>query len=203
MPCPDRHADPMGPAGAPAEGLNPDVPWHGKRHYSYPRCKGASRAHEEREQAGSPRAERGCEIPASAGNDEGCDTRPYRGRALAAYAVSDGVASPWGCPGPGPGRGSGMLRSVTECCSYGSRPAEHRAAGRSHGSEWRERLSAVSSGNEAVMSGFERFGKVEQSAGAEADERGMSADERFSTGIQNALLCLERRYSRREHSWLT
>ncbi len=34
------------------------------------------------------------------------------------------------------------------------------------------------------MSGFARFGEVEQGAETEVDERGMSADERFFTGIQ-------------------
>ncbi len=36
------------------------------------------------------------------------------------------------------------------------------------------------------MSGFERFGEVEQGAETEVDERGMSADERFFAGIRFA-----------------
>lgn len=35
------------------------------------------------------------------------DTRPFRGRALAAYAVFGGVASAWDCPGEWGGRGHG------------------------------------------------------------------------------------------------
>ena len=75
---------------------------------------------------------------------------------------------------------------LTRRTRLGIPPAEHRIVRRGRRSGWRERLSAVSSGNGTGMSGFERCGEVEQRAGTGVDERGMSADERFSTGIRFA-----------------
>ena len=67
------------------------------------------------------------------------------------------------------------------------RPAERRATWRGCRNERRERPSAVSSGDDMGMSGFERRGGVEQRCGTEVDQRGTSADERFFTGIRFAL----------------